>query len=106
MFHSVGFGKTAITLAMIYHRQKADKQWANQKGNGVDDGTIRLKATIILVPPTLCMQWKEEVDKFLGTQQKGDVLILERIINLKSKTVADFRAAKIVIVNWNLFEND
>jgi hypothetical protein len=60
----VGFGKTAITLALIQKRVEADEEHSKRNIRGA----ISLKATLIVVPNHLPDQWHEEIKKFLGSK--------------------------------------
>lgn len=95
----VGYGKTVTTLALIDHQMQRARDFA-QTGCA---GYIPLKATLIIVPDHLVMQWASQVDKFLGKNYV--VLKLPNMTTLSSKTVAHFREADIIIVSWKLFNS-
>ena len=67
-------------------------------------GLISLKATLIIVPPTLVSQWAGEVKKFLGDTHM--VMTIQSQTILSSTTIAKFMAASIIIVNIDLLKSD
>ena len=93
----VGYGKTATTLALI-HKQ-SDK--APHTAIVTRPGLISLKATLVLVPAHLVLQWKEQVDKFLGTEL--EVLVLAGQGALAKTTLQRFKDADIIIASKNIF---
>jgi len=99
--HHVGFGKTAIILALLHAQMSIDEDW----GNKITDGYINLKATLILVTPTLCKQWVTETKKFLGKDKF--VIVIEKNINaLRSCTVGTLRKADIIIMSWAVLKGE
>ncbi|KAF4618425.1 hypothetical protein G7Y89_g14878 [Cudoniella acicularis] len=102
MAFDVGFGKTIVTLATILMTLKAAMKHATEPING----TIPTQATLVLVPCHLPDQWESEIEKFTGmTKASGDIIVVKTIVNLRNATVAQFKAAKIVIFNINILEN-
>lgn len=94
----VGYGKTAVTLALISTRLEHDKQaWQI-------DGLIPCAATLIIVPEHLISQWREEINKFTDIAP-GEVLALNPGA-LAKKTVGDIQEAKIILVPLNMFGLD
>ena len=64
---AVGYGKTAITLALI------DAQWRDQAPRAPPHllgKAIPCKATLVIVPKHLMAQWPSELRKFLGDRYK------------------------------------
>jgi hypothetical protein len=93
----VGFGKTAVALALIDSQTQQDRQWAAQ--NALK--TVPIKATYIIVPDQLPRQWRGEVDKFY--RQKKSVLVIKNTSDLDKFELADFMKADIIIVSFGLF---
>jgi hypothetical protein len=106
LFFDVGFGKTAVTLALTQNRLEVDKEAAQNlmKMDLPSKGKIPLKGTVIFVPDHLPEQWYSEVGKFLG-KSGSKVLLIKSMTSLKSKTIEDFQEAELVIVCWNFLEN-
>lgn len=99
----VGYGKTAISLALI----DVSRETRSLKDVPVRPGRLETKATLIVVPKHLTMQWEGEIDKFLG-QGKHDyrVVKLFDITSTNSTTIQDILDADIVIMSVSLFESD
>ena len=95
----VGYGKTAITLGLI------DAQHDEDSRRGLVDirGKISVKATLIVVPSHLVLQWKGEVAKFLGAKYKMINVRAEK--DLKNLTIRDIQEADIIIMSWNIFSS-
>ena len=126
----VGFGKTVMILALIQARKPYDdmhprsscedhvvnfkqhpKLSAHQQA-ALFHGRIKahcnkhiaLKATLIVVPPTLMRQWEEEIFRFLG--QRYVVITIEKEEDLKILTIRDYRMADIVLVSWQVLNSE
>lgn len=97
----VGYGKTAITLGLIDCATKSVKKEFSR----IEDmtGKVAVKATLVVVPPHLTLQWEKEVQKFTGTHFK--VLRLTTVSNLNTMTIEDVQEADVVIVASNLFKS-
>jgi site-specific DNA-cytosine methylase len=100
----VGFGKTALMLALIY------SQWGNGWNENIpaEAGLEKHEGTIIIAPSNIIEQWLEETDKFLTKGYRKSNLV-------DIKSVADFKRlenqarednrierARIVLVNVNM----
>ena len=94
----VGYGKTAITIALIDSTiDRAIKFSAEACAD-----RIALKATLIVVPTTLCAQWEQQIRKFTG--QRYHVLVVTTTVKWLSLTVRELREADMIIVSWALFD--
>lgn len=94
----VGYGKTAVTLALISTRSEHDKQaWQT-------DGLIPCAATLIIVPEHLINQWRGEINKFTNIAP-SEVLVLNPG-TLAKKTVGDIQKARIILVSLSMFGLD
>ena len=95
----VGYGKTAITLGLI------DAQHDEDSSRGLEDirGKISVKATLVVVPSHLVLQWKGEVAKFLGT--KYTTISIRTDKELQSLTIRNIEEADIIIMSWNIFSS-
>ena len=107
---AVGYGKTAITLALI-DETKTDEPPALPAYHVAADGApkaIPCKATLIVVPKHLMAQWPSELKKFLGgaAAKKYNVITIATMLDLKKLTVAKMLAADIVFVAVSAFRTD
>ncbi|EMS22035.1 DNA repair protein rad8 [Rhodotorula toruloides NP11] len=92
---AVGYGKTAITLALIASRQEVDGDLPEETDR------VPIKATLIVVPKHLVNQWKDEVKKF--TKPALSVITIQSQTDLKKYTIKQFQEVDIVIVAESLF---
>ena len=99
----VGYGKTAITLGLI---DCTRKQVARELDDATDiPGKIRVKASLVVVPPHLTRQWSTEIKKFVSSEAKMQVVTLTTASNLNSLTVENVIDADIIVVASNLFKS-
>lgn len=99
----VGYGKTAITLALIDCTAKQVEAELTKKC--ALPGKIRVKATLCIVPPHLTRQWNTEIQKFMGKNRYKSIVI-STAANLNSITIEQFEEADIVIVASNLYRSN
>ncbi|KAG5647866.1 hypothetical protein DXG03_007790 [Asterophora parasitica] len=98
----VGYGKTAITIALVDCMSKdVDKEF---KKVGDVPGKISVKASLIIVPPHLTRQWKSEIEKFAKGRFKVEVI--GTVANLNSVTISDIQEADIIVVASNIFKSN
>ncbi|TGZ83578.1 hypothetical protein EX30DRAFT_327192 [Ascodesmis nigricans] len=93
----VGYGKTAISLGLIDSTQDYIQLPTKM------DGMIPVKATIIVVPGHLSMQWPAEIVKFTGTRYK--VLEIKNQGNLNKLSAKDIMGADIILVAASFFQS-
>ncbi len=99
----VGYGKTAITLGLIDCTRK--KVAHEQEKAAEIPGKIRVKASLVVVPPHLTRQWSTEIKKFVSPRAKMQVVTLITASNLNPLTVEKVIEADIVVVASNLFRS-
>lgn len=99
---AVGYGKTAISLALIA------AQWEKEKNGArlppANPSLIPTQATLIMVPPQLCDQWAKEICKFLGP--KVSIYIVYSKKDLNKATIELLQDVDIVIVASSLYKPD
>ncbi|KAG9090322.1 hypothetical protein FS749_000648 [Ceratobasidium sp. UAMH 11750] len=95
----VGYGKTAITLALIASTLEKPRPVFKPE---VVDGGIRTNATLTVVPPHLVLQWPSEVEKFAPKAFK--TVIIKDQKDLNGLTIQDIIDADIVIAASGLFK--
>ena len=88
----VGFGKTVTILALIQNR----KDEAAIDYVGIRTELVPLKATLIILPPTLVDQWNDEISKFLPRYK---VLQITSLSDLERSTIGEFQDSDIVLVS-------
>ncbi|KAI5302822.1 hypothetical protein KEM56_000322, partial [Ascosphaera pollenicola] len=96
----VGYGKTAISLALFDSQFQKDSNSTPERVNGA----IPITATLIVVPNHLVDQWRNEIKKFLGNTY--NVLEIKTVNALNTLTIRDFQKAHIVLVSATLFRGD
>lgn len=99
---AVGYGKTAITLALIDCTSKMTAKEAI-KGDDVA-GKVKTKATLVVVPAQLMKQWDSEVTKFTGKAYR--TLVISNVSALNKITIEDIQSVDIVITPSNLFKSE
>jgi SNF2-related domain len=100
----VGYGKTALVLAIIDHHFKKTNLVSSPPFKvGVDD-RIALKATLILVPGNLLSQWETEFNKFIKPDTY-ELLVLTHSNFVELSTVSNFQKADIILAPWDLFKD-
>ncbi|TRM57945.1 hypothetical protein BD626DRAFT_513398 [Schizophyllum amplum] len=99
---AVGYGKTAIMLALIdCMKKKVNKE--HEKAEDIP-GKISISATYVTVPPHLIRQWESETKKFTGNTL--NVMVLSSHASINSKTIEDYEDADLIIAASNLFKSD
>ncbi|RNJ56759.1 hypothetical protein D7B24_006891 [Verticillium nonalfalfae] len=74
--HDVGFGKTIVTLALIDHqRNQSDERSTIERHAWTQERHCHLKATLIVCPPQIVDQWRDEIERFLGSENWNVVVI-------------------------------
>ncbi|KZV96801.1 hypothetical protein EXIGLDRAFT_833373 [Exidia glandulosa HHB12029] len=97
---AVGYGKTAITLGLI-------DCTAHDKPVDTDvriPGAIKVKATLVIVPPHLTRQWRSEIDKFTG--ETYNAIVVSTVSNLNKLTIKSVQEADIIVVASNIFKSN
>ncbi|KAI1142492.1 hypothetical protein F5Y05DRAFT_228274 [Hypoxylon sp. FL0543] len=92
----VGYGKTVVMLALMHCQRFQDP-----KSEG-----MRLRATLVVVPPHLVSQWKSEARLMMPLADR-DVVTIKSASDLKDdetwKVMDRLRRAKIIIVSNKVF---
>lgn len=99
----VGYGKTAIVLGLIDARLEQDRATFNAQEE--DPKFIASRATLIVVPGNVFLQWASEIEKFLG-KGKYKVVKIKDASWLARTTVEMIQEADIVLVAWGTFKSD
>ncbi|KAF2267412.1 hypothetical protein CC78DRAFT_512061 [Lojkania enalia] len=104
------FGKTVTIIGLIKSEfelmEPHDIVESNQKRGNTR--LVDIAATLVVCPPHIARQWREELERFLGLDlfEEYNVLLIERFEQLQKLTIADFQAARIVIASWKIFSQD
>lgn len=99
----VGYGKTAITLALIDCTQKAIGKEVAKRDEIF--GKVITKATLIIVPPHLTRQWGSEVKKFTGSSA-FKVIVVSTMSDWNKQTIETITEADVVIIASNLLKSE
>ena len=99
----VGYGKTAITLALVDCTQKMIGKEAAKREEIY--GKVITKATLIIVPPHLTRQWGSEVKKFTGPSAFKTVVI-STMGDWNKQTIETITEADVVIIASNLLKSE
>ena len=99
----VGYGKTAITLALIDCTQEMIEKEVAKRDEIY--GKVITKATLIIVPPHLTRQWGSEVKKFTGSSAFKTVVV-STMSDWNKQTVETITEADVVIIASNLLKSD
>lgn len=103
-----GFGKTITSLALIHSElEEMDvlSDLPNVPNDLALDGLIRTAATLIVCPTPLVQQWVDEIQEKLG--YRGDsVLWITKLADLSSKTIDQFKNAKIIVLNKSVLDSN
>ncbi|KAF7898308.1 hypothetical protein EAF00_004754 [Botryotinia globosa] len=102
---AVGYGKTILTFALMSRQRNVDRLWANAPNI---NGQVQVKATLVLVPTHLTLQWKDEACLFFGYGEKDDarIITLRAYTDVRSLTIEDVRRAELVICSSGLLDNE
>ena len=99
----VGYGKTAITLGLI---DCTRKEVSRELEDAAEiPGKIRVKASLVVVPPHLTRQWSTEIKKFVSSKAKIQVITLTTANNLNPVSIQQVIDADIIIAASNLFKS-
>lgn len=94
----VGYGKTIISLALAAETKD------DVAPEPAPDTFVDLKATLIVVPGHLSKQWPSEISRFTGSL--FNVIVIQNLKDLQSKSVAELSKADIIVVAAEIFESD
>lgn len=97
----VGYGKTAISLALIDTANTVEQY---QLPDTPRPGRLIAKGTLIVVPAHLTRQWEGEIGKFLKSRDYSVIKLLD-MTSFNQTTVDDIISADIVIVALTVFKS-
>ena len=89
----VGYGKTAITLAMIDSSPVSEEDLPSIEEHDL----IPTKTTLIVVPSHLPNQWEKEVKKFTGKNMT--VAVVKNLTHLNAMTIKEIQRLDVLIVS-------
>ena len=99
----VGYGKTAITLALIDCTQKMIGKEVAKRDEIF--GKVMTKATLVIVPPHLTRQWGSEVKKFTGSSA-FKTIVVSTMSDWNKQTIEAITEADVVIIASNLLKSE
>ena len=98
---AIGAGKTVITISIITNGLDKSRKYISSSTDPHDSG-----ATLVVVPPGLIRQWKEEFDKFVDPKLKLKILTIYNLDTLKKTTANDITEADVVICPVDILEGE
>jgi SNF2 family DNA or RNA helicase len=106
------FGKTVTTIGLVHseYEQKDPAKILEEnlyRSSNLHD-LIEVTATLIICPPHITIQWREEAYKFLGQEQceKYDILLVETFDELCNLTIERVHASRLIIMSWAILSDD
>ena len=104
-----GFGKTITSLALIHSHLLTMEparivEDLESRRVGAAEGLIPTAATLIICPAVLVKQWVSEIQEKLQ-YSKGIISVL-KTSDLARLSIADFQAAKIIVLNRTILGSD
>ena len=96
----VGYGKTAIVLALIHDQRQRAVEYAEKEC----ERSIPVKATLVVVPRHLVKQWKDQAEIFLNNSYKILTLISQG--ELAHCTVGQIQTADLIIISWEIYASE
>lgn len=97
LFDDFGLGKTLQSIALILSNPSTKK-------NIMYKHKLYSKATLIILPPTLCGQWEREINKHLDVNNLKILKLITKV-QFKKFLLFDYLNADIVIVSGNYILN-
>ncbi|USP75190.1 uncharacterized protein yc1106_02464 [Curvularia clavata] len=103
------FGKTVTTIALIQNEFETNTPEAILQKNQVSEtklpGLMNSVATLVVCPPHITRQWQSEIEKFLPAKQLQayNVLVVEEFAQLRSLSIEEVLASRVIVVSWALF---
>ncbi|KAF2102036.1 hypothetical protein NA57DRAFT_7963, partial [Rhizodiscina lignyota] len=108
----VGYGKTGLILALVESDLRdLEAVSSRTQMDGEDQaltGLIPLVATLVIVPKQMPQEWLQEIKKFLPQARFSEhrVVVLDKLKDIKDLTIHRLQMARIVVVNWNVLDNN
>ena len=101
------FGKTVISVGLV----NEDFVWKEPKDvlaafSQPNTGLINTAGTLIITPSHLTDQWLEELQRFCGSVEASEVVVIRNVAALRMITVETLCKAKVVIASWTLFMSE
>ncbi|KAF2213398.1 hypothetical protein CERZMDRAFT_30029, partial [Cercospora zeae-maydis SCOH1-5] len=95
-----GFGKTILSLALISAQWTSAGQIVERLESRKPEGLYATAATLIVCPGSLVQQWVDEIKDKTGSLD--GVISIMGPAQLAKYTIANFRAAKVIVANRDM----
>ncbi|KAL5120891.1 hypothetical protein ACEQ8H_001078 [Pleosporales sp. CAS-2024a] len=107
------FGKTVTTIALIqseFEEQppetllKSNQQLNERLGASA---LLNTAATLVVCPSHIALQWRTELEKFLGKKfAKYNVIVIQSFAELQKLRIDDFRRSRVVVLAWSVLAEE
>ncbi|KAB5515260.1 hypothetical protein GE09DRAFT_1263776 [Coniochaeta sp. 2T2.1] len=106
--HDIGYGKTVVMIALLELRRHFDREKSILERHAAASRSwesklsfIHLRATLVIVPDHITLQWKEEFEKFGCT---ATIVVIKRYNDLVKKPLSVLEEADVIIVPTSLLK--
>jgi hypothetical protein len=108
------FGKTVTTIALIqseFDEHPPDvllKENQRLNDEAQTAALLDTAATLVVCPGHIALQWRTELEKFLGKTQydKYNVIVVQTFAELQKLSIDEVLNSRVVVVSWHVFAEE